>query len=172
MNVAHSSAEIISLEPKIKFVGVFEGGNMESNLNDPGQTIDNNIAKLSFIQTPHILEIGERFSKELGKLEYIAVEYEKLKLFDLPTKEKIITFATTKDIDNEVIVKTISNHVLNPEQDKKAPGDKNASSKSNYINPWKTYMLDYIESMKEFTLNTIRFNEKTIKSFWKNIYRD
>jgi hypothetical protein len=172
MSVAHSSAEIISLEPKIKFVGVLEDGNIESNLNDPDNTIDNNIAKLSFIQTPHIVQIGERFSKELGKLEYIAVEYEKLKLFDLPAKEKIITFATTKDIDNEAIVKTISNHVLNPEKDKKAPGDKNASSKSNYINPWETYMLDYIESMKEFALNSIRFNEKTIKSFWKNIYRD
>ena len=172
MNVAHSSVEIISLEPKIKFVGVLEDGNIESNLNDPGQTIDNNIAKLSFIQTPHIVQIGERFSKELGKLEYIAAEYEKLKLFDLPTKEKIITFATARDIDNEVIVKTISNHVLNPKKDKKVPGDKNTSSKSSYINPWKTYMLDYIESMKEFTLNSIRFNEKTIKSFWRNIYRD
>ena len=172
MSVAHSSAEILSLEPKIKFVGVFEDGNIESNLNDPGQTIDNNIAKLSFIQTPHIVQIGERFSKELGKLEYIAVEYEKLKLFDLPTKEKIITFATTKDIDNEVIVKTVSNHVLNPEKEKKVPGGKNISLESNYINPWKTYMLDYIESMKEFALNSIRFNEKTIKSFWKNIYRD
>lgn len=172
MSVAHSSAEILSLEPKIKFVGVFEDGNIESNLNDPGQTIDNNIAKLSFIQTPHIVQIGERFSKELGKLEYIAVEYEKLKLFDLPTKEKIITFATTKDIDNEVIVKTISNHVLSPEKEKKVSGDKNTSLKSNYSNPWKTYMLDYIESMKEFALNSIRFNEKTIKSFWKNIYRD
>jgi hypothetical protein len=172
MNVAHSSAEIISLEPKIKFVGVFQDGNTESNLNDPGQTIDNNIAKLSFIQTPHIVQIGERFSKELGKLEYIAAEYEKLKLFDLPTKEKIITFATTKDIDNEVIVKTISNHVSNPENEKKVPGDKNTSLKSSYSNPWKTYMLEYIESLKEFTLNSIRFNESTIKSFWKNIYRD
>src|SRR5919112_3965360 len=132
MNVAHSSAEIISLEPKIKFVGVLEDGNIESNLNDPGQTIDNNIAKLSFIQTPHIVQIGERFSKELGKLEYIAVEYEKLKLFDLPTKEKIITFATAKDIDNESIVKTISNHVLKAETDKKVPGDKNTPLKSNY----------------------------------------
>ena len=172
MNVAQSSAEIISLDPKIKFVGVLEDGNIESNLNDPGQTIDNNIAKLSLVQTPHIVQIGERFSKELGKLEYIAVEYEKLKLFDLPTKENIITFATTKDIDNEVIVKTISNHVLNPEKDKKVPDYKNRSLKSNYSNPWKTYMLDYIESMKEFALNSIRFNEKTIKSFWNNIYRD
>lgn len=172
MSVAHSSAEIISLEPKIKFVGVLENGNIESNLNDPGQTIDNNIAKLSFIQTPHIVQIGERFSKELGKLEYIAVEYEKLKLFDIPAKEKIITFGTTKDIDNEVIVKTISNHVLKLEKDKKAPGDKNTSLKSNYSNPWETYMLDYIGSMKEFALNSILFNEKTIKSFWKNIYRD
>ncbi len=118
MNVADSSAEIISLEPKIKFVGIFEDGNTESNFNDPDKTIDNNIAKLSFIQTPHIVEIGERFSKELGKLEYIAVEYENLKLFDVPTKEKIITFATTKDTDSEVIVKKISNHVLNPEKDK------------------------------------------------------
>ncbi len=171
MNVAHSSAEIISLDPKIKFVGVLEDGNIESNLNDPGQTIDNNIAKLSFIQTPHIVQIGERFSKELGKLEYIAVEYEKLKLFDVPTKEKIITFATTKDTDNEAIVKTISNHVLNPEKDK-VIDEKNISSKSDYSNLWKTYMLGYIESLKEFAINTIHNNEKTIKSFWKNIYRE
>jgi len=171
MNVADSSAKIISLEPKIKFVGIFEDGNTESNFNDPDQTIDNNIAKLGFIQTPHIVQIGERFSKELGKLEYIAAEYEKLKLFDVPAQEKIITFATTKDTNNEVIVKTISNHILNPEKDK-VPDEKNISLNSNYSNPWKSYMLGYIESLKEFTINTIHFNEKTIKSFWKNIYRE
>jgi hypothetical protein len=169
MNVAYSSAEIIALEPKIKYVGVFKDGNTESNFNDPSQTIDNNIAKLSLTQTPHIIESGERFSKELGKLEYIAVEYEKLKLFDVPTKDKIITLATTKDIDNEEIIKTISNRNLNPQKDETSD-DKNTTIKNNYSNPWKSYMLDYIELLKEFTINSIHFNEKTIKSFWKNIY--
>jgi hypothetical protein len=170
MNVADSSAEIITLEPKIKFVGVYNDGNIESNFNDSGQTIDNNIAKLSFIQTPHIIESGERFSKELGKLEYIATEFEKLKLFDMPAKEKIVTFATTKDIDNEEIINTISNHILNPEKDK-VPDNKNIPLKGNYNDPWKSYILDYIELFKEFTINSIHFNEKIIKSFWKNLYR-
>jgi hypothetical protein len=169
MSVAYSSAEIIALEPKIKYAGVFEGGNIESNFNDPSQTIDNSIAKLSLTQTPHIIESGERFSKELGKLEYIAVEYEKLMLFDVPAKDKIITFATTKDIDNKEIIKTISNRILNPQKDD-MPADENMTPKNNYSNPWKNYMLEYIELFKEFTINSIYFNEKTIKSFWRNIY--
>ncbi len=139
---------------------------MDLNFKDSNENLDDNTTKLSFIQTPHIIEIGERFSKELGKLEYIAFEYDKLKLFDLPVKEKIVTFATTNDVDNEEIVKSVSGHILNSEKGK-IHDDEKYSTIGNYDGLWQNHMLNCIDFMKEFTITSIQMNEKMLKSFWQ-----
>ena len=46
---------------------------MDLNFKNPNEHLDDNAAKISFLQTHHIIEIGKRFSDELGKLEYIAL---------------------------------------------------------------------------------------------------
>jgi len=170
MSVAKRSKEIITLEPKIRYMGTLKDGKMELNFKESDENLDSNTAKLSSIQTPHILEIGERFSKELGKLEYIVFEYDKLKLFDVPIKEEIVTFATIKDIDNEKIVKTVSNNNLISEKGEKGKSydnRENESRKSNFDNPMQNYMLGCIEFFKKFTISSIHINEEMIKSFWK-----
>ena len=117
MNVVEDKpTEIKILEPKVKLLGISKDGNIPLNFKDANENIDDDTIKLSFIQTPHVIETGNRFSKELGNLEYVTFEYDKLKLFDLPAKEKIITFAATKDSDNEQIVKTVSNQIINPNE--------------------------------------------------------
>lgn len=166
MSIAEKYNEIITLEPKIKLLGVLKDGNIDLNYKDPKENLDDNTTKLSFIQTPHIIEIGERFSNELGKLEYISFEYDKLKLFDLPTTEKIVTFTTTKDADTEEIVKTVAGHILKSDKGK-TPDDENYTIKSNYENLWQNYMLNCIEVMKEFTITSIQMNEKTLKTLWQ-----
>jgi hypothetical protein len=170
MSVAEKPNEFLTLDPRIKFVGVLKEGNMELNFKESNEDIENNSAKLGCIQTPHIIEIGERFSNELGKLEYISFEYDKAKLFDLTAKEKTVTFATTKDTDNDEIVNKVSNHILNPEKDRpgKIDDEKNLSMKSSYDNPWQSHMLNCIKLFKEFTRVSIYVNEKTIKTAWKN----
>ncbi len=166
MSISEKYNEIITLEPKIKLLGVLKDGNIDLNYKDPKENLDDITTKLSFIQTPHIIEIGERFSNELGKLEYISFEYDKLKLFDLPTTEKIVTFTTTKDADNEEIVKTVAGHILKSDKGK-TPDDENYTIKNNYENLWQNYMLNCIEVMKEFTITSIQMNEKTLKTFWQ-----
>ncbi len=170
MSVAEKSNEFLTLDPRIKFVGVLKEGNMELNFKESHENIDSNNAKLSCIQTPHIIEIGERFSNELGKLEYISFEYDKAKLFDVTTKEKTVTFATTKDTDNDEIVNKVSNHILNPEKERpsKIDDEKDFSVRSNYDNPWQSHMLNCIRLFKEFTMISIHVNEKTIKTALKN----
>ena len=171
MNVAEKPTEINILEPKIKLLGISKDGNIALNFKDANENIDDDTIKLSFIQTPHVIETGNRFSKELGNLEYVSFEYDKLKLFDLPAKEKIITFAATKDSDNEQIVKTVSNQILNPNeiQNTKNQNLLNTTSvaASNYDNPLQNYILNCIEYMKEFTISSIQMNEKNLMTFWK-----
>ncbi len=171
MSVAERSKEIIMLEPKIRFVGALKDGKMELNFKESDENLDSNTAKLSSIQTPYILEIGERFSKELGKLEYIVFEYDKIKLFDVPVKEELVTFAAIKDIDNEKIVKTISNNNLISEKGKRYDSRENKSRTSNFDKPMQNYMLSCIEFFEKFTLSSIHINEEMIKSFWKNFNR-
>ena len=166
MSVAEKYNEIITLEPKIKLLGVLKDGNIDLNYKDQDEHLDDNITKLSFIQAPHLIEIGNRFSNDLGKLEYISFEYDKLKLFDLPREEKIVTFATTKDVDTEEIVKTVTGLVINSDKGK-THDEENHTMKSSYSNSWQNYMLNCIEFMKEFTITSIQMNEKTLESFWK-----
>jgi hypothetical protein len=166
MSVAERYDQIIKVEPRIKILGILKDGNMDLNVKNSNEDLDDNAAKLSFLQTHHIIEIGKRFSNELGKLEYISCEYDKLKLFDLPAKEEIITFAITKDVDDEEIVKTISDHVIESERGK-APEEENFYKKSNTGDLWQNYILNYIEFMKELTITSIQNNEKMLKSFWK-----
>ena len=169
MSVAAKSHEFLTLDPRIKFAGVLEEGNMELSFKEPNEDFDNDNAKLGCIQTPHIIEIGERFSNELGKLEYISFEYDKAKIFDLTAKEKTVTFATTKDTDNDEIINKVSNHILNPEKDRpgKIDDEKNLSMKSSYDNPWQSHMLNCIKLFKEFTRISVYVNEKTVKTAWK-----
>jgi hypothetical protein len=166
MSVAERFNEIITLEPKIKLLGVLKDGNRDVKFNDPDKNLDDNTTNIILIQTPHIVEIGERFSNELGKLEYISFEYDKLKLFDLPVKDEIVAFVTTKDVDNEEVVKTVSGTILKSEKGK-ILDDYNYSANGNYDDLWQNYMLNCIDFMKEFTITSIHTNEKMLISFWQ-----
>jgi hypothetical protein len=169
--------EIGALEPKIKILGISKDGRTDVDFKDSNQNIDDNTTKLIFSQTPHIIEIGKRFSNELGRLEYISCEYDKFKLFDLPAEDKIITFATSKDTDDEQIVKTVSEHILKPNAEKNQNYMDRPTKESSSIstdgdsskndNALQNFILNYIEYMKEFTIASIQLNEKTLRSFWK-----
>jgi hypothetical protein len=166
MSVAERSNEIITLEPRIKLLGVIKDGNMDIKFKDSDKILDDYTTNISLIQTPHIVEIGERFSNELGKLEYISFEYDKLKLFDLPVKDEIVAFVTTKDVDNEEVVKTVSGNILKSEKGK-ILDDENYSTNGNYDDLWQNYMLNCIDFMKEFAITSIHTNEKILKSLWQ-----
>ena len=175
MRGMHKFNEISTLEPKVKLLGTSKAGKIDIDFKDSSQNFDDSTTTLSFIQTPHIIEIGKRFSNELGKLEYISFEYDKFKLFDVPDEDKIITFITTKDTNNEYIISTVSKHILNLEtkekQNYEVKSTKDISNNSNSNNKdnnlIQDFILNYIQYIKEFTIASIQMNEKNLKSFWK-----
>ncbi|MGN6629100.1 MAG: hypothetical protein ACTHKJ_04390, partial [Candidatus Nitrosocosmicus sp.] len=89
-------------------------------------------------------------------------------------EDKIITFVTSRDADNEQIVKTVSEYTINPnkETNQEFVGDRTKDSNGGggggrYDNSLQNFILNYIQYMKEFTIASIQMNEKTLKSFWK-----
>ena len=60
MSVEEIYNKIAKEEPGIKLLGILNEGNMNS-VPDSSEIFDENVAKLSFIQTPHILEIVKDF---------------------------------------------------------------------------------------------------------------
>ena len=62
------------------------------------------------IQTPIILEAGKRFT-DLGNLESVIFEYDKMKLYNLPMGEETVIFGTDNEINNEEIMKLVSNNI-------------------------------------------------------------
>lgn len=186
MSSLELSNEIIKLSPKIKFIGISTNGITELNYNENEEKFDENILKIGFLQTPHILESGNRF-KELGNLKYMVFEYDKIKLFNLTTNGRIINIGVNKDIDNEEIIKRIYEKINTDDQrsedkisaeipinrkfeqnDNSNNTVENLSIKDIFSKPWQNLMLNWIDLWREFTTASIQINEKLIKEFWRN----
>jgi hypothetical protein len=184
MSVRQDSNIILQRDSRIKFIGILKNGNQDISFSQDNK-IDENDVKLSTIQTPHILEAGKRFT-DLGNLESIIFEYDKMKLYNLPLGEEIIIIGTNNEINNEEIMELVSNNVTDF-QDKVMPQhlgekikdyDKSLRIEADSIqvqtnpgqfgNPWQDYISNLIEFWKEYAVASIRMNEKMVKEFWKS----
>ena len=183
MSVRQESNVILQRDSRIKFIGILKNGNQDISFSQDNK-IDENDVKLSIIQTPHILEAGKRFT-DLGNLESVIFEYDRMKLYNLPLGEETVIFGTNKEINNEEIMKLVSSNVTEDFKNELVPqlqGEKikdydKASrieadsiqvqtNPSQFENPWQNYISNLIEFWKEFAITSIRMNEKMVKEFW------
>lgn len=183
MSAGQVSKEILKHEPRIKFVSITKDGGQDTSIGQDNK-IDENEIKLSINQTPHLIESGKRFT-DLGTLESVVFNYEQLKLVNLPlpSESEIIICGASNDLNIDEIKSIVSNHVSGYDfkkeakyDDKKAEtrselqekdGIKDQTLRSPYENPIQTYFLNMIEFWKEFSINSIKMNEKFVKEFWK-----
>jgi hypothetical protein len=188
MSVRQESNVILQRDSRIKFIGILKNGNQDISFNQDNK-IDENDVKLSMIQTPVILEAGKRFT-DLGNLESVIFEYDKMKLYNFPLGEETVIFGTNKEINNEEIMKLVSSNVTDfqtelvpqfqgekiKDYDKalriKAEPTQVQTDPSQLENPWQNYISNLIEFWKEFTVNSIRMNEKMVKEFWKSFSKE
>lgn len=184
MSVRQDSNIILQRDSRIKFIGILKNGNQDISFSQDNK-IDENDVKLSMTQTPHILEAGKRFT-DLGNLESVIFEYDKMKLYNLPLGEETVIFGTNNEIKNEEIMKLVSNNISGfqnesgsqrlvektTDYNKAMEIDSNSikvqTDPSQFENLWQNYISSLIEFWKEFTINSIRTNEKIVKEFWKN----
>jgi hypothetical protein len=168
MSVREDSNIILQRDSRIKFIGILKNGNQDISFSQNNK-IDENDVKLSMIQTPIILEAGKRFT-DLGNLESVIFEYDKMKLYNLPMGEETIIFGTDKPISNKEITKLVSNNVtgIQNESESQHLGERGQTDLGQFENPWQNYISNLIEFWKEFTITSIRMNEKIVKEFWKS----
>jgi hypothetical protein len=109
---------ILSLDPNIRFAGLiarsgylFAGGIREG----VSQRLKTNKAELSLSQSAHIVYLGERFLTELGNLNYIVYNYDKVKLFSMPVKEHILAFSTESTTSTEDVASKVSQYIKSME---------------------------------------------------------
>lgn len=189
MSSLELSNELIKLSPKIKFIGISTNGITELIYNENEEKLDENLLKLGFLQTPHILEAGNRL-RELGNLKYMVFEYDKIKLFNLSTNERTINIGANKDMDNDEIIKKVYQKINlgNQRSDNKSSTEipinrkyeqTHISKDTNEIpfikdlfsKPWQNVILSWIDLWREFTTASIQINEKLIKEFWKGYFK-
>ena len=168
MSVGEDSNVILQRDSRIKFIGILKNGNQDISFSQDNK-IDENDVKLSMIQTPIILEAGKRFT-DLGNLESVIFEYDKMKLYNLPLGEETVIFGTDSEISNEEIMKLVSNNVtgFQNESGSKHLGEKVQTNPGQFENLWQNYISNLIEFWKEFAITSIRMNEKMVKEFWKS----
>ena len=170
MSVTQISKEILSREPKIKFVGVLKSDGQDISFGQENNINENDV-KLSMTQTPHILDAGKRFT-DLGNLESVTFEYDNIKLVNLPNDREIVICGTDNNLGIDEIKKIVSDHVANYNVKTEAKYDTEQKSSSKQIeNAWQNYLSTIIEFWKEMAITSIRMNEKMIREFWMN-YRD
>jgi hypothetical protein len=168
MSVREDSNVILQRDSRIKFIGILKDGNQDISFSQDNK-IDENDIKLSMIQTPVILEAGKRFT-DLGNLESVIFEYDKMKLYNLPLGEETVIFGTDNEINNEEIMKLVSNNVkgFQNESGSQHLGEKVQTDPGQFENPWQNYISNLIEFWKEFVITSIRMNEKMVIEFWKS----
>ncbi|VFJ14172.1 hypothetical protein [Candidatus Nitrosocosmicus franklandus] len=184
MSVTQISKEILSREPRIKFVGILKSDGQEISFGQDNK-IDENDVKLSMIQTPHLLDAGKRFT-DLGNLESVTFEYDKIKLVNLPNESGTVVCGSDNDLSIDEIKKIVSEHITGYKVKDEAEShtfykeeSKNNSqtienlskmqkTSNQFENAWQNYILTMIEFWKEMAITSIRMNEKLIKEFWKN----
>ena len=168
MSVREDSNVILQRDSRIKFIGILKDGNQDISFSQDNK-IDENDVKLSMIQTPIILEAGKRFT-DLGNLESVIFEYDKMKLYNLPMGEETVIFGTDNEINNEEIMKLVSNNItgFQNESGSQYLGQKGQTDPGQFENPWQNYISNLIEFWKEFAITSIRMNEKMVKEFWKS----
>jgi hypothetical protein len=187
MSVTQVSKEILSHEPRIKFVGILKSDDQDISVGQENKINENDV-KLSMIQTSHLLDAGKRFT-DLGNLESITFEYDKIKLVNLPNESEIVICGTDNDLSIDELKKIVSEHMAsyNVKDEAKYHTEQKAEFKNNLQarenlnvmqkpsnqleNAWQNYILTIVEFWKEMAITSIRMNEKLIKEFWKN-YRD
>lgn len=182
MSAGQVSKEILKHEPRIKFVSITKDGSQDTSISNDNK-IDENEIKLSTNQTPHLIESGKRFT-DLGTLESVVFNYEQLKIVNLPLTSEVIICGASNDLNIDEIKAIVSNHVSDYDfkkiakyKDDKKPETRNEllekggiqdqTVRNSYENPIQTYVLTMIEFWKEFSINSIKMNEKFVKEFWK-----
>ena len=114
MNAEQLSANIISLDTKIRFAGVIDrSARMYAGEIRKGteEYLNEKNAGLSFAQTAYIVDLRQIFTPELGSLKYILYSYEKVKLFSIPIKEHILVFSTDSAVNVEHLVDKITTYI-------------------------------------------------------------
>jgi len=167
MSVREDPNVILQRDSRIKFIGILKNGNQDISFSQNNK-IDENDVKLSMTQTPIILEAGKRFT-DLGNLESVIFEYDKMKLYNLPMGEETVIFGTDNEINNEEIMKLVSNNItgFQNESGSQYLGQKGQTDPGQFENPWQNYISNLIEFWKEFAITSIRMNEKMVEEFWK-----
>ncbi len=167
MSVRQDLNVILQRDSRIKFIGILKNGNQDISFSQDNK-IDENDVKLSMIQTPIILESGKRFT-DLGNLESVIFEYDKMKLYNFPLGEETVIFGIDNEINNEEIMKLVSNNVtgFQNESGSQQLGEKVQINPGQFENPWQNYISSLIEFWKEFVITSIRMNEKMVIEFWK-----
>jgi hypothetical protein len=168
MSVREDSNVILQRDSRIKFIGILKDGNQDISFSQDNK-IDENDVKLSMIQTPIILEAGKRFT-DLGNLESVIFDYDKMKLYNFPLGEETVIFGTDNEINNEEIMKLVSNNVTGFQNESVSQhlGEKVQTDPGQFENPWQNYIFNLIEFWKEFVITSIRMNEKMVIEFWKS----
>jgi uncharacterized protein DUF6659 len=109
---------ILSLDPNIRFAGLIErsgylfAGGIREGVS---QRLKTGKAELSLSQSAHIVYLGERFLTELGNLNYIVYNYDKVKLFSMAVKEHILAFSTESTASTEDVISKVSQYIKSME---------------------------------------------------------
>ena len=120
MKAEEFSKNILSLDPRIRFAGIIErsghlyAGGMREGIE---QYLKGKNSELSLYQSARIIDLREMFSSELGDLQYVVYNHDKVKIFSLPIKEYILVFSADNTVKMEDTVQKVLGYIKSIESE-------------------------------------------------------
>ena len=157
------SKNLLALDPAIRFAGLIErsGHLFAGGMREGADTkLNEKNSDLSLLQFAHIVFLRERFSKELGSLNYVLYDYDKVKMFNMPVKEYILVFSAESDANAEDIVNKVSQYIKSVEKDLSLHPPSNVINKEKRETLRNLYESGYEEEViadqLDLALSTVR----------------
>ena len=138
MKAEQFSKNILDLHPAIRFAGIVEkSGHLYASSTRPGmeEHLKGRNPEISFSQAAYIVDLRNMFSSELGKLNSVIYNYNKLKMISIPVKEHVLMISADNAGNSDELIDIILKYI------KSVDSELSLYPPSNIINAEKKQIL-------------------------------
>ena len=138
MKAEQFSKNILDLHPAIRFAGIVEkSGHLYASSTRLGieEHLKGRNPEISFSQAAYIVDLRNMFSSELGKLNSVVYNYNKVKMISIPVKEHVLMISADNAGNSDELIDIILKYI------KSVDSELSLYPPSNIINAEKKQIL-------------------------------
>lgn len=110
----------MALDVRIRFAGIVEkSGHLYAGVrreDAPNKLSDKN-SEISLSQSAYIVDLRKMFTQELGELNSVVYNYDRVNIISLPVRDHVLVISTEVDVKPDDIVNKIRDYIRSVEKE-------------------------------------------------------